>query len=230
MYVRGQGNYTISYTSGTVEGSLRDGHILPVHLSLAQPLGIFTYEHYDPGVQPVLEFVGLNDTVLSSMNVTARFIKKQSKDDYSFTEAKSLNLQVLHQSQGSLTYQLPGELGLYEITCINNAAMLELNTQDASQKQLNQIYDIDDNGRHTLAFEVMVNGRDMVILPLGRQVSGYLDESSVNYYESIVRQKGIIVVEMNSCLGDMDLGYSQDYDDFLEENYLESSLAGQGKH
>ena len=64
IVIIGDSNYTISYSSGNVEGRLRDGHIVPVHLSKLNPYGIFIYEHYDIGVQPIFEIVGLNSTEL----------------------------------------------------------------------------------------------------------------------------------------------------------------------
>jgi hypothetical protein len=64
------------------------------------------------------------------------------------------------------------------------------------------------NTANELHFEVLVNARDIIVSPFNKPSTGYLESSSINYYETIVPSKGIIVVEISSCIGDLEFGYS----------------------
>ncbi len=70
----------------------------------------------------------------------------------------------------------------------------------------------------------------MLMMPMDRIMHGFLDPGSINYYETIIKSKGQVVIEMTSCLGDMEFGYSQDYDNFLNEKYEFQSYNTNGKY
>jgi hypothetical protein len=169
---------------------------------------MFIYEHYDLDVKPVLELVALNNTNISKLNVTLRYIPKKNHDDYSFGDIQELQLKVAHVSPDSRTFLIPPEFGLYEFRIDNIDAVQYQMTRDSTAKELDQIYNSDDNNEYSLDFEILISGRDIVLLPLDRTINGYIDPMAVNYYECIVPLKGFVVVEMNSCLGDMQFGHS----------------------
>ena len=73
------------------------------------------------------------------------------------------------------------------------------------------MYDYKDNDLFPQVFELLISGRDMIILPLDHSVNGFIEPESINYYESLIPEKGYVIVEMSSCVGDMRFGYSQNY-------------------
>jgi hypothetical protein len=55
---------------------------------------------------------------------------------------------------------------------------------------------------------VLINGRDMVLSPLDHALNTYIEPNSINYFETIIPYDGFALVEMSSCIGDMQFGYN----------------------
>ena len=69
--------------------------------------------------------------------------------------------------------------------------------------------------RQAADVQVSINSRDIQMMPYNTLNIGYLEPVSVNYYELNVPQAGSVVFELLECAGEVQLSYSQDYDDFL---------------
>ena len=61
-------------------------------------------------------------------------------------------------------------------------------------------------------------------MPRDKHVNAYLDPDSINYYETLFNRAGVQVLEINTCLGAISIGVSQNYSAFLDEKY-DSTLA-----
>jgi len=125
---------------------------------------------------------------------------------------------------------IPPDFGIYEFRIDNLDALQYIQSRDSAAAELDSIYNSLDNNIFPLLFEILISGRDIVLLPFDRIISGYVDPLSVNYYEVIIPTKGYVVVEMSSCLGEMQFGHSQNQTEFLAENYVSKVNNPYGKY
>ena len=105
-----------------------------------------------------------------------------------------MTLQQVVRKQNTLTFGLPSEKGTYTVKLRNKA-------------------------KKTLGFTVVVNARDMTLVPLNIPVQHLLVENSVNYYEFFSPTKGYFLIHLLHCTGDLIFGYSQEYDKIINHQF-----------
>ena len=60
----------------------------------------------------------------------------------------------------------------------------------------------------------------MTMVPIGLPVQHILVPNAINYYEFFIPRKGFAAIELIHCAGGLEIGFSQDYNSFIKNEYV----------
>lgn len=198
-------NYSITYMAGELERLIIDGHI--VHSVLeAKERTTLIYQHFDLSAPAILSVEIQTQNFPAGMLLLAATLRAQSsKLNVSNVDQtpEEIQLKVLSVRDSTAIYALPERQGAYQIIFKNN-------------------------GKSQVTFNAYINTRDMTLVPFNEKIEHVLVPDSVNYYEFIAPSKGYVALYMTHCAGPMQMGWSQNYEQFINKEYqfYTESIAG----
>ncbi|EAS00563.2 transmembrane protein, putative (macronuclear) [Tetrahymena thermophila SB210] len=189
-------NYSLVFSAGDEYRYIYDGQIMGSSIPPQKKI-TYLYHHFEFEAPARLNVFSHSKffSMENHLTVMGYHDLMKNRQDYKDITRDPIPLELISSHDNSLSYGLPERNGTYEIVFTN------------------------EHQTKTLNISLSINSRDMLLVPLTYQIEHAMTAKSINYYEVIAPKNGYITLTITHCTGDFILGTTQDYDDFLQQEY-----------
>lgn len=185
--------YTITYIQNSAQ-ILQSG-VISYDTILQKGKKTYLHNYYDLDAFPHLTFSCLGECHIKDIIFNLK-LRPLGSFDQNTDKIVHLNFEPLFSTNSTVTFKLPKEKASFEIEIENNAG-------------------------HDLNYSLVINGRDVSIIPFDFNYQGILEAKQSRYYEIFVPSKGYLALEFMECFGEVKILVSRDYDKVVKEEFDE---------